>query len=108
MIVPDSANVTVPPLVVAINAFTARFVPVSDTPVAPLVRTASVPAGADVNAPPLSVVVPLPATCVRLAARIPLAVTSAAELIVIAPTGVVSPTRPLNVTFPVPAVSDSV
>ena len=49
------------------------------------------------------VVRPLPVVCVKLAARTPLVVTSAALLIKIAPKGVPSPTRPVIVMLP-PAV----
>ena len=79
---------------VVILSFTARFVPVSDTP-----------ARADVFTAALSVVVPVPAVCERLAAVIALAVTLVALAIVIAPKGVVPPTAPVNVMSPVPAVS---
>jgi hypothetical protein len=54
-------------------------------------------------------VVPCPVVCVKLAAVIAAAVTSLAELIVIAPNRVVPPTTPVNTTLPnVPAVNPRV
>jgi hypothetical protein len=51
-------------------------------------------------------VVPCPVVCVKLAAVIAAAVTSLAELIVIAPNRVVPPTTPVSTTLPtVPAVN---
>ena len=93
-----------PPKVVTVS-FTTRLLPVSTTPARPVVRTAAGPAGRVVKVPVLSVVVPPPATCSRLSDRIPLAVTLFTEMILSAPKGVVSPTRPVNVMSPAPAVS---
>ena len=56
---------------------------------------------------PFSVVVPLPALCVKLAAvRAALAVTFFAEVMLIAPSGDVPPTTPVIEISPVPARSD--
>ena len=54
---------------------------------------------------PFRSVVPLPAVCVRLAALIAAAVTSLAEVIVIAPRSCVAPTTPVRVMSPEPAIS---
>ena len=66
------------------------------------------PAAAVVLTTPLSVVVPLPAVCTRLAADSVVAVTLAALVIVTAPSGVTPPTTPAKLMSPVPAVSPSV
>ena len=65
-----------------------------------------VPAPVSATAP-LSMVVPVPATCVRLAALMAAAVTLFALLMVIAPSGEPVPTAPVKVTLPVPAVRPS-
>ena len=86
------------PLVVSFS-LSAIFLAVTDTPVAAVVFSASVPP--TVNAPPFSVVVVCPVACTKLAALTPLPVTLFALLIRIAPTRVVLPTSPLNTTSPV-------
>ena len=91
------------PLVVS-AWLSAMFFVVIDTPVAPVVFSASVVAS--VKVPPSSVVVPWPVVCTKLAARTPFASTLSALLIRIASSGAVSPTSPVKVTLPVvPAVS---
>ena len=53
---------------------------------------------------PLKDVVPVPATCVKLAAIMDAAVTFPAELITIAPSGTIAPTAPANTMSPRPAL----
>ena len=64
------------------------------------------PASAEYVCAPLNVVAPVPASCWKLAALIEAAVTLNAELIVIVPIALpgASPTAPVKVTLPVPAV----
>ena len=95
---PVAFKVTVvPALMLPLTAIVALLI--ATAPVTPIPWSKPV-----VKSPALTVVVPVPVVCVKLAARTPLVVTSAALLIKIAANGRVLPTRPDMVISPVPAV----
>ncbi len=100
-------KVTIPLFVVVILSLTVIALFLIFTPKISVVCIA--PSTRPVKSPVFKIVVPLPRVCTKLAARTPLVVTSFALLIVIAPSGVVLPTNPVNSTSPVvPAVIPSV
>ena len=94
-------SVTVPPLL----KVGGMVVTVLFSAIVPDVTTFK-PASTEYVCAPLNVVAPVPAICRKLAALIEAAVTLNAELIVIVPTAApgASPTGPVKVTLPVPAV----